>query len=212
MAARLSGDEFAILLVAPKRFNDCANLFAQRVLAPIQSQDNSPLSHFPITASIGIATFPKDGDHIEKLLLNADTAMYQAKNAGKNQIAYYSQALDQVVQRRNNIERALRLGLFDQEFNLVYQPYFTCSGKRLVGFEVLLRWQSELLGEVSPEEFIPIAEQTGLFGTIDRWVISQTFKEFSALQAMFSDPIQVSINLSSAELNSLKLAQYIHQQ
>ncbi|MGL4829008.1 MAG: putative bifunctional diguanylate cyclase/phosphodiesterase [Vibrio sp.] len=212
IAARLSGDEFAILLVAPKRFSDCASIFAQRILAPIQNQDNSPLSHFPITASIGIATFPNDGEHIEKLLLNADTAMYQAKNAGKNQIAYYSQALDQIVQRRNNIERALRLGLFDQEFKLVYQPYFTCSSKRLVGFEVLLRWQSELLGEISPEEFIPIAEQTGLFGTIDRWVVTQAFREFSTLQAMFNDPIQVSINLSSAELNSLKLAQYIHQQ
>ncbi|PAR34112.1 biofilm architecture maintenance protein MbaA [Vibrio metoecus] len=212
IAARLSGDEFAILLVAPKRLHDCANIFAQRVLDPIQSQDNSPLSRFPITASIGIATFPKDGDHIEKLLLNADTAMYQAKNAGKNQIAYYSQALDQIVQRRNNIERALRLGLFDQEFHLVYQPYFTCSGKRLEGFEVLLRWQSDLLGDISPDEFIPIAEQTGLFGTIDRWVVSQAFREFSDLQAMFNEPIQVSINLSSAELNSLKLAQFIHQQ
>ncbi len=212
IAARLSGDEFAILLVSPKRFNDCAKIFAQRLLAPIQNKDNSPLSHFPITASIGIATFPKDGEHIEKLLLNADTAMYQAKNAGKNQVAYYSQALDQIVQRRNNIERALRLGLFDQEFNLAYQPYFTCSGKRLVGFEVLLRWQSELLGEVSPEEFIPIAEQTGLFGTIDRWVISKAFQEISTLQAIVKEPIQVSINLSSAELNSLKLAQFIHRQ
>ncbi len=106
------------------------------------------------------------------------------RKCGQNQVAYYSQALDQIVQRRNNIERALRLGLFYQEFNLAYQPYFTCSGKRLVGFEVLLRWQSELLGEVSPEEFIPIAEQTGLFGTIDRWVISKAFQEISTLQAM----------------------------
>lgn len=68
---------------SPKRFNDCAKIFAQRLLAPIQNKDNSPLSHFPITASIGIATFPKDGEHIEKLLLNADTAMYQAKMRAK---------------------------------------------------------------------------------------------------------------------------------
>ncbi len=212
IAARLSGDEFAILLVAPKQFTDCVNLFAQRILDPIQSKSHSALSDFPITASIGIATFPNDGTHIEKLLLNADTAMYQAKNAGKNQLAYYSQALDQIVQRRNNIERALRLGLFDQEFSLVYQPYFTGSDKRLAGFEVLLRWQSELLGEVYPDEFIPIAEQIGLFGTIDRWVIMQTFREFARLQAISNDPMQISINLSSAELNSLKLAEFIHLQ
>lgn len=69
-----------------------------------------------------------------------------------------------------------------------------------------------MLGDISPDEFIPIAEQTGLFGTIDRWVVSQAFREFADLQAMFNEPIQVSINLSSAELNSLKLAQFIHQQ
>lgn len=126
--------------------------------------------------------------------------------------SYYSQALDQIVQRRNNIERALRLGLFEKELNLVYQPYFTCSDGRLAGFEVLLRWQSESLGEISPDEFIPIAEQIGLYGTIDRWVIMQTFREFALLQAISSDPMQISINLSSAELNSQKLAEFIHQQ
>ncbi|ELE5892861.1 EAL domain-containing protein [Vibrio fluvialis] len=212
LAARLSGDEFAILLCAPNRKNDNANQFAQRLLDPIQKHDDSPLGHFPITASIGIATYPEDGDHIEKLLLNADTAMYQAKNAGKNQIAHYSQQLDEIVQRRNNIERALRLGNFDQEFSLVYQPYFTCSGHKVAGFEVLLRWESEQLGEVSPDEFIPIAEQTGLFGLIDRWVVESAFAELNTLRNLFTQPVQISINLSSAELDSQHLAQFIHQQ
>lgn len=211
LAARLSGDEFAIVLCAPSRKVNCATQFAQRLLDPMQKQDNSPLGHFPITASIGIATYPEDGQQIEKLLLNADTAMYQAKNAGKNQVAYYSQQLDEIVQRRNTIERALRLGHFDQEFSLVYQPYFTCSGHQVAGFEVLLRWESEQLGDVSPDEFIPIAEQTGLFGQIDRWVIQSAFAELNTLREQFTQPIQISINLSSAELDSQHLAQFIHQ-
>ncbi|MCE0493215.1 putative bifunctional diguanylate cyclase/phosphodiesterase [Vibrio salinus] len=209
LASRLSGDEFAILLYSPFEQPDCADQFASSLLEPIQSGENSPIGNFPITASIGIATYPDDGQHIEKLLSNADTAMYQAKNAGKNQIAHYSRELDKVVQRRSNIERALRAGNYDQEFSLVYQPYFTCKDNKVSGFEALLRWESETLGEVSPDEFIPIAEQTGLFATIDRWVIHQAFKEFHDIQAALGHPYKIAINLSSAELNSIKLADYI---
>lgn len=211
LAARLSGDEFAILLSAPADGAHYADDFAQRLLDPIQSRDHSPLSHFPITASIGIATYPQDGVRVEKLLLNSDTAMYQAKNAGKNQIAHYSQQLDDIVKRRNDIERALREQNFDQEFSLVYQPYFTCSGHKVAGFEVLLRWFSPQLGEVAADEFIPIAEQTGLFGIIDRWVIQSAFADFNTLSREFSQPVQLSINLSSAELDSKNLAQFIEQ-
>ncbi|SHF73897.1 bifunctional diguanylate cyclase/phosphodiesterase [Vibrio gazogenes] len=209
LAARLSGDEFAILLQSSTQQPEIADRFAQKLLEPIQSRIHSPIGHFPITASIGIATFPEDGQHIEKLLSNADTAMYQAKNAGKNQIAHYSKALDKIVQRRANIERALRNCAFDDEFSLVYQPYFTCSEKTITGFEVLLRWESVQLGEISPDEFIPIAEQTGLFGDIDRWVIHKAFAEFATLQKIQNEPKKVAINLSSAELNSLQLAEYV---
>ncbi|WP_404819990.1 putative bifunctional diguanylate cyclase/phosphodiesterase [Vibrio rhizosphaerae] len=209
LAARLSGDEFAILLHASPQHRDIVDQFAQKLLAPIKNRTHSPIGHFPITASIGIATFPEDGQHIEKLLSNADTAMYQAKNAGKNQIAHYSKALDKIVQRRANIERALRNGSFDHEFSLVYQPYFTSSEKTINGYEVLLRWESLQLGEISPDEFIPIAEQTGLFGEIDRWVIHKAFEEFAMLQAIEDEPKKIAINLSSAELNSLQLAEYI---
>ncbi|WP_376712163.1 putative bifunctional diguanylate cyclase/phosphodiesterase [Vibrio ruber] len=209
LAARLSGDEFAILLHSSTQQLKVADEFARKLLEPIQNRAQSPIGHFPITASIGIATFPEDGQHIEKLLSNADTAMYQAKNAGKNQIAHYSKALDKVVRRRVNIERALRNGSFDHEFSLVYQPYFTGSGTTIMGFEVLLRWESVKLGEISPDEFIPIAEQTGLFGDIDRWVIRKAFEEFATLQNLQDEPKKIAINLSSAELNSLKLAEYI---
>ena len=135
--------------------------------------------------------------------------MYQAKRAGKNQVARYSEELDQIVRRRTQIERALRNGEFDDEFHLMYQPYFDRSGKSIVGVEALLRWESPKMGKVNPGEFIPISEKTGLFGKIDRWVILQAFKDFVALQNCFDHPIQLSINLSSAELDSLQLARDI---
>jgi diguanylate cyclase (GGDEF)-like protein len=210
-ASRLSGDEFAILLYTDLDIPNGADRFAHQLLTPIQNKESSPLGNFPITASIGIVTFPYDGDHIEKLISNADTAMYQAKKAGKNQIAHYSKELDKIVQRRANIERALRNGSFDKEFSLVYQPYLTCSQCDIAGFEVLLRWKSEQLGIVSPEEFIPIAEQTGIFGIIDRWVVQKTFEQFDAFQQLFNSPQKMAINLSSAELNSLNLAEFIKE-
>ncbi len=210
--ARLAGDEFAILLCSPSRLSGFAESFSQRLLQPIQQHDDSPLGQLPITASIGIATYPEDGNDIETLLLNADTAMYQAKNAGKNQVAHYSKQLDDLVQRRNAIERELRLENYDQEFSLLYQPYFDCENTQIAGFEVLLRWKSQVLGEVSPDEFVPIAEQTGLFEKIDRWVIKQAFSEFSSLWQSFDQPIHIAINLSSAELNSLQLADFIKHQ
>lgn len=211
IASRLSGDEFSVLLHTPFQQPDCADEFALKLLDSIQHRANSPLGNFPITASIGIATFPDDGKNIEKLISNADTAMYQAKHAGKNQIAHYSVELDIVVQRQASIELALRTGNFDDEFNLVYQPYFSCKKHWLAGFEVLLRWESQTLGTLSPEEFIPIAEHTGLFSVIDRWVIRKTFEQFNDIQSLFKEEQKIAINLSSAELNSTQLADYIAQ-
>lgn len=214
LASRLSGDEFAVFISTPRahQVEHVAEEFAAQVIEPIASGKRSLLKNFPITASIGIATYPKDGKEVAKLLSNADTAMYQAKKAGKNQIAYYSEDLARAGQRRTQIERALRSGRFDDEFYLVYQPYFKHNGAQIAGVEALLRWESEQLGSIPPSEFIPIAEQIGLFGAIDRWVISAAFKDFHDLQAMFREAINLSINLSSAELDSLQLANFIHHE
>ncbi|UPQ87520.1 putative bifunctional diguanylate cyclase/phosphodiesterase [Vibrio sinaloensis] len=210
LASRLSGDEFAIF-VAAEHHHHYAEALAEMVLAPIQNHNKEVIGNFPITASIGIASYPSDGQDLAKLLSRADTAMYQAKRAGKNQIAHYSRELDEIIFRRTQIERALRSDDLANEFTLLYQPYFDRSGQEVVGVEALLRWDSSDLGRINPSEFIPISEQIGLFSTIDRWVIEQAFKDFSAVQRCFSSPIQISINLSSAELDSVKLARDIHQ-
>ncbi|OIQ24432.1 EAL domain-containing protein [uncultured Vibrio sp.] len=214
LASRLSGDEFAIF-ISSKHFDSESHIiktFTDKLLEPIQKNHDSLLGSFPVTASVGIATYPKDGQDIHSLISRADTAMYQAKRAGKNQIGYYSKEMDQVVKRRTQIERALRNGDIENEFYLVYQPYFDRDGVKVAGVEALLRWNSVKLGVVPPSEFIPIAEQTGLFGKIDRWVIQAAFKDFNYIQTLFGGDVQLAINLSSAELDSLQLAQFIKQQ
>ncbi|PML33632.1 c-di-GMP phosphodiesterase [Vibrio sp. 10N.261.52.A1] len=211
MPARLSGDEFVIYINAPANADNIAHQFSEKLLAPLQKGFITDSGSFPITVSIGIATYPNDGHTIEKLLSNADTAMYQAKHAGKNQFADYSLDLDKTIQRQANIERALRDQNFDEEFKLVYMPYMDAAGSQVIGVEVLLRWESELLGTVAPNEFIPIAEQTGLFELVDRWVIENAFASFHQLQAQFDHSIQLSINLSSAGIETTHLADFIEQ-
>lgn len=211
MPARLSGDEFVVYINAPAHSGNVAHDFSEKLLEPLQKGFITESGSFPITVSIGIATYPNDGYSIEKLLSNADTAMYQAKRAGKNQFADYSLDLDKTIQRQASIEQALREKNFDEEFKLVYMPYMDSSGREVIGVEVLLRWESSHLGLVPPNEFIPIAEQTGLFELVDRWVIKNAFASFHQLQAQFDHSIQLSINLSSAGIETTHLAEFIDQ-
>ncbi|MCG9558010.1 bifunctional diguanylate cyclase/phosphodiesterase [Vibrio kanaloae] len=212
MPARLSGDEFVVYINAPTDKGNIAHRFSDDLLIPLQKGFVTQSGSFPITVSIGIATYPNDGYSIEKLLSNADTAMYQAKRAGKNQFADYSRDLDKAIQRQANIERALRDKNFDDEFKLVYMPYMDSTGSHIIGVEALLRWHSKQLGLVPPDEFIPIAEQTGLFEIVDCWVIQNAFASFHRLQAQFTHSIQLSINLSSAGIETTHLAEFIDEQ
>ena len=209
--ARLSGDEFAILLSSNQENSELPDLFAAELLKPINNLTQSAKNSFPVTASVGIAQYPRDGGDIAKLLSSADAAMYQAKRAGKNQYAYYSAALNIEAQRRSQIERALCKANVEEEFRLVFQPYMNSNANEIEGLEVLLRWEAEGIGSVPPNEFIPIAEQTGLFEKIDRWVFANAMAEYHQLKSIFGKDIILSINLSSAELNSLSMAEFIHE-
>ncbi|HHF2858325.1 TPA: EAL domain-containing protein [Vibrio diabolicus] len=211
-AARLSGDEFAILLSSNQDAQRLPDLLASELLKPISNLSPSWSNSFPVTASVGIAQYPQDGTDVAKLLSSADAAMYQAKRAGKNQYAYYSAALNVESQRRSQLERALRKSNVEEEFHLVFQPYMNNRDNEIEGLEVLLRWEAEGIGPVPPKEFIPIAEQAGLFDKIDRWVFANATAEYHQLRNIFGKDIILSINLSSAELNSIEMANYIHDQ
>ncbi len=207
--SRLSGDEFAILLLTPKNLNDVPSRFAEAIIA--NKQHGNGLKRYPVTTSVGLASYPNDGLTIEKLVSNADAAMYQSKNNGKNQYSFYSEDINQAIQRRANIEQALREDAVFDELTLHYQPYVSAKLDQVVGVEVLLRWFSPTLGVVTPDEFIPLAESRGLFNRIDRYVIEQAFIAYQEIQELLGDGTKVSINISSAELSTLTLAEYIEQ-
>ncbi len=209
--ARLSGDEFAILLSSNYYLPDIPDLLAAELLKPISNLSHSWTNSLPVTASVGIARYPEDGLDITQLLYNADAAMYQAKHAGKNQYAYFSAELNRETQRRLQIEQALRKANVEQEFRLVFQPYMNRSNSMIEGLEVLLRWETKSLGVVAPSEFIPIAEQSGLFDKIDRWVFANAIANYHQLRDIFDKDIILSINLSSSKLHSLEMVEYIHR-
>ncbi|WP_261844481.1 putative bifunctional diguanylate cyclase/phosphodiesterase [Aliamphritea ceti] len=196
---RLSGDEFIILL--PEHDSDSATQISNKVLKLFANGFNFERGHFAVTASLGIASFPQDGSSITQLISNADLAMYQAKKAGKNRLALYSNKLAKGDRQLKEIEALLKDIDLDKELTLNYMPVIDQTD-RVKGCEALLRWNSPHIGQVSPAVFIPIAEETGVFEMIDLWVIEQTFKDYKELQSILGEQLQVSINISSAELHS----------
>ncbi|MGI0119350.1 EAL domain-containing protein [Zooshikella sp. RANM57] len=198
--ARLAGDEFAVLL---HDFDKDAVLYkvAERILKLFEGGFDCEAGHFPVSASIGIAVYPDDGSTPAELISNADSAMYQAKHAGKNQYAFYSQELAIQARRDKEIETELKKRDFT-EFEVFYMPIYCAKKLTVSGVEALLRWQSTVLGFVSPAEFIPIAESRGYFETIDFWVIGQVIKDIPKLQALYGMDLKIAINISSAHLSS----------
>lgn len=197
MVSRLSGDEFAIVLthILPEEVDE----LAQAIVLLFDGGYESDNYYFPVSASMGIASYPNDGGSLKELIANADMAMYHAKRSGKNRYKHYSIDIASEARRMKNIENHLKMADCEKEFSLVYMPY-TCSDDQVKGFEVLIRWHSSELGVVGPDEFIPIAEQTGTYAKIDHWVLETAFKSLPKVQAIFGESCILSINISAAEL------------
>lgn len=199
--ARIAGDEFSIILTNYNSDPAVPQKVANRILRIFEHGFSFELGTFPVSASIGIAIFPRDGHTLSQLISNADHAMYQAKHSGKNQIAYYSQELAIGLRRKTEIEHELKSINFDDEFHLVYMPLVSTNDHQIYGFEVLVRWASSKLGRVGPDEFVPIAESSGLFEKIDFWVTETAIKQYPTVRALLNNDFKLSINLSSAQLN-----------
>ena len=207
---RIGGDEFVLLV--PNAGLDIVKNVAHSIIDLFKGGFEFNSGTFPVTVSIGIAVYPDDADKVESLMAKADASMYQAKLHGKNQYAFYSSKLAEQLNRKSEVESALIKADFDSEFYLVYMPIVNGADTKIVGAEVLLRWQSKELGLIPPDEFITIAESKGLFTKIDLWVIEHSLSDFKLLERHFGQDFVLSINISSAELSSHYIMESIVKQ
>lgn len=192
--ARLGGDEFAILLtnLQPGATGDVARKVLQTIAEPMVLQGHT----LTLTASIGISVFPADGDSASKILKNADTAMYRSKDKGRNRITFFAPDMNQKMERRLLLETKLRQAIEEERFYLHYQPKVSARTLEIVGVEALLRWDDEQLGSISPTEFIPLAEECGLIGLIDKWVMIRACTDILGLYPDGIPQLQLSVNFS----------------
>jgi diguanylate cyclase (GGDEF)-like protein/PAS domain S-box-containing protein len=194
--ARLGGDEFAVLAESCPQLVHAAAL-AQRVIDGLKEPFQIDGHQLFINASVGISLFPGDALSAEQLLRNADSALFKAKSAGRNGYALYTEELTAHAQQRVETAFELRRALEQQELRVYYQPVHDLKTSRLIGVEALVRWEHPQRGLVSPAEFIPIAERTGLIAEIDAWVMRQACEQMCQWQQAGVVLSFVAVNVSS---------------
>ena len=195
--ARLGSDEFAVLMMAIDRPESAAEL-AKRIIRAMRKPFEIGQTPIVVTVSIGIAIAPEDGTATDKLLKSADTALHRAKMDQRGAYRFFEAEMDARLQMRFELERDLRQALHNREFHLVYQPVFDLNTDAISGFEALVRWQHPTKGVVSPADFIPLAEETGLIMKLGAWVLHQACTE----AATWPKPVKVAVNLSGLQLKA----------
>jgi diguanylate cyclase (GGDEF)-like protein len=198
---RMGGDEFTVLLEDVRGAEE-AGAVAQRVLDAIAEPVQLDHHEISVTASIGIAMYPKDDVLEERLVKSADTAMYRAKDLGRNRYAFFAPEMNERVEQQMQMEAALRHALKHGEFVLHYQPRVSAVSGRITGLEALLRWQHPQLGLVEPARFVPILEETGLIVPVGEWVLGEACGQAKRWQRPERSPLRVSVNLSSRQFRS----------
>jgi diguanylate cyclase (GGDEF)-like protein len=206
--ARLGGDEFVILLPHINR-TDRAVRVAQRILEAIKPPFHFGNQELHVTMSIGITLYPYDGEDVDTLLKNADTALYRAKEQGRNNYQLYTPAMNARAFERLALENSLRKALERNEFSLYYQPQIDMRSGVIVGVEALLRWQHPDLGIVYPSEFISIAEETGLIMKLGEWVTHTACAQNQAWQKAGLPAMTMAVNLSSRQFQQQDLVENV---
>lgn len=198
--ARFGGDEFVIVLTNIKHPKEAVHL-AENIIHILSESILLNNQEVYVSTSIGISLFPLDGTTGDTLLRNSDKAMYEAKSSGKNHFEFYHADMHHNESKQMQMEVLLRKAIEHEEFFLVYHPQVDLKTKQIVGIEALIRWKSSELGIVPPDEFIPLAEETGLIVPISEWVIKQACEDIKNINIKGFSNINVSINISALHFN-----------
>lgn len=199
--SRIGGDEFTVITSTLKSPALVKNL-AERLIEGLNIPYTVGEKLLTGTVSLGIAMYPADGENTQDLLKNADIAMYNAKKSGKNTYRCFTEKLNTTQQRESEIESYLREALKNDELTLHYQPQYNLITKEVVGAEILLRWTNDVLGQVSPEEFIPVAENSNLIVSIGNWVLRKVCEQASQWSKQYKRQLLFSINVSPMQFEN----------
>jgi len=199
--ARLGGDEFVIKLYGLDS-EAMVGAIATRIIEALTPPFSCEGHQFVVTPSIGIALYPQDGLTSEELLMNADSAMYRAKFAGRNNYKFFSETMRTKSLHRLDLENEIRLAIESEQFELHYQPKVDISTWSIVGAESLLRWNHPERGSITPNEFIPVAEETGLIVPLGQWVLRKACEQVRIWSALKSGPIPVAVNISGHQFHA----------
>jgi len=208
--ARLGGDEFTLLLREIKEAQDASRV-AQRIVDLFSQPFHIENRVIFISPSIGIALYPDDGQDVDTLLKNADTAMYHAKEKGGNSYQFFSEHMNIEALERFSLESSLRSAIDKGEFQLYYQPQYDSSTGKIIGVEALLRWIHPERGMLLPDTFIPIAEESGLIMPIGSWVLKAACEQNKAWQLAKFRPIYVTINISGVQFKQINFVESVAQ-
>jgi len=203
--ARLGGDEFVLLLcnvASRERLADLLERVRRAIMQPVQVDDQEI---FPGT-SIGVSLFPDDGDNADRIMRAADAAMYHAKTLGKNNLQFFSEELNRIVHEHLLLEASLSRAIRDHEMVLGYQPKVDLRSGKVVGAEALVRWLHPVDGVISPDRFIPVAEETGLIVPLGEWVIDEACGALKAMGMLGIEDFVISVNLSARQLRQREFA------
>jgi diguanylate cyclase (GGDEF)-like protein/PAS domain S-box-containing protein len=202
--SREGGDEFVIVLPDLER-PEAAQIVANKILTELAKPIDVAGQEVTVTASVGISHYPNDATDVHQLLKHADSAMYQAKDAGRNTVRFFTSDLNFLLSKRLEVESRLRRGIERDEFFLRYQPQVDVISGRVIGVEALLRWNDPNVGEIFPKDFISVAEELGLIVPLGEWVFRTACKQLKAWEKEGFDELTISVNLSPRQFVSRKL-------